>query len=141
MLPNIIQACEVVGSTNGTGITFSIADAIISLLQVQDTAVADLVHKGISSGLFEPIKFKKNVESSTLSRLESSILCAMPEHVLVNFIHPNNEKYLADSAKPKSMVHVTALQQSLQSAYNFALASVAGAIGATFVYPIGLHFS
>lgn len=33
--------------------------------------------------------------------------------------------------------NVSPLRQSMQAGYNFSLAAVAGAVGATFVYPIG----
>jgi hypothetical protein len=72
---------------------------------------------------------KRIANSHDFTPIEVDLLKCMCPETLDLFLYPGGKK---------SEKRVSGIMQLAQTAYNFGLAAVAGAIGATFVYPIDL---
>jgi len=134
LIEEIINACErVVGSS----ISYPTLQAVVKLLQSQQTQLKACVDMGEKSGngMFDQSVFRQQAKQN-FSPLECKILYALPAQSLFQFVHP--APFPKADSTVQHDVSPTALQQTLQSAYNFGLAAIAGSIGATFVYPIDL---
>ena len=130
------------------GVTFSEFVALTSVLSKTNeiTKVLALAGADAYSGL-SPASFAnyslQAIEDEHFTPMEVKILFKIfngESQELLNrssFGPLVNSSYSSDDVAPE-IVTLSAAMQTLKSIYNFGLGSVAGAIGATFVYPIGL---
>lgn len=135
----------------------ALVHAVVSLLQSQERIASMLRENhgldghGALSRPGHAAFLKRLANSRDFMPLEVDLLSAMsmcdvliiPTGIpnLVSFINPGHAAAAAaatmDQSDGVSGSHASTLTKAIVQGYNFSLAAVAGAIGATFVYPIG----